>query len=129
MDGDSALRWYTAVFVVRARIEGAWHDDCLIDHQVRLIRARDPESAYAHAIDLGKAEAQSYRNSEGALVIWEFDGLADLSEVQFEELGDGVEVHSWRSRGQAGESVLPKEKLAVFWLAANAHRRVEELRD
>jgi len=25
--------------------------------------------------------------------------------------------------------VLPKEKLAVFWLAANAHRRVEELRD
>lgn len=123
------LRWYVAVLVVRSRVGDRWADDCLIDHQVRLIRAADAEAAYRRALALGGEANQTYRNGDGELVSWEFAGLADLDEIQASALQDGVEVYSWRSRGQPEDAVLPKEKLAVFWLAANGDRAVRDLLD
>jgi len=127
MSDDLSLKWYVAVIVVRAKVVGEWADDYLIDHQVRLLRAPDAETAYSMALDLGAAESQSYKNSDGAVITWEFCGLADLDEVRAPELESGVEVYSWRGRGQPDDAVLSKEKLAVFWLAENADRRVEDL--
>ena len=127
MDNDHQLRWYVAVVVVRARIDDEWHDDYLIDHQVRLVQASDAESAHRRALELGKAAEHSYENGDGATVRWEFVGLADLDEIQASAIDDGVEVYSWRARGHPEEAVVPKDKLAVFWLADNAHREVEDL--
>ena len=129
MEANQHLRWYVAVLVVRARVGGEWQDEYLVDHQVRLLHAADPEAAYDRALALGAGEEHSYRNGDGALVCWEFCGLADLDEVQASELGDGVEVYSWRSKGKPEEAILPKEKLAVFSLAANGERPVSDLLD
>lgn len=127
MNSDQRLRWYAAVVVVRARIDDASQYDYLIDHQVRLLRASDAEAAYVRALELGKAAEHSYKNGDGETVRWEFVGLADLDEIQGTAIEDGLEVYSWRQRGQAQEAVVPKDKLAVFSLAANAERKVEDL--
>ena len=129
MKGTPQQRWYVTVLVVRARVNGERRDDDLVDHQVRLLHCADPEAAYERALALGTAEEHSYRNADGALVSWEFCGLADLDEVQADELADGVEIYSWRSTGQREHHVLPREKLAVFWLAANGERSITDLRD
>jgi hypothetical protein len=129
MDDKVMQRWYVAVIVVRVRVGDAWADEHLIDHQVRLIRAPDPQAAYTRALALGATAEQSYRNGDGEVVRWEFAGLADLDEVQSPALDDGGEVYSWRVRGQPSDVVLPKEKLAVFWLAANHERPVRDLFD
>jgi hypothetical protein len=127
MSDDLGLKWYVAVIVARAKIVGEWADDYLIDHQVRLLRAPDAETAYSIALELGAAEAHSYKNGDGAVVAWEFCGLADLDEVRAPELESGVEVYSWQVPGQPDDAVLPKEKLAVFWRAANGHHPARDL--
>jgi hypothetical protein len=127
MSADSGLKWYAAIVVVRARIAGEWADDDLMDHQVRLFRAPDAETAYLRALQAGEGEAHSYENVDGALVTWEFCGLADLDEVRSPELQDGVEVYSWRGHGTPDNAILPKEKLAVFWRRANGHLRARDL--
>lgn len=129
MNDDRQLRWYAAVVVVRARIDGPWQDDYLVDNQVRLLQAADAEAAYARALNLGKSAEHSYQNGDGETVSWEFVGLADLDELHAAAIEDGLEVYSWRARGHPESAVVPKEKLAVFWLAANADRNVEDLLD
>jgi len=121
--------WYVAVLVVQARVGEGWQDDVLIDHQVRLLRASDPETAYQRALMLGASAKQTYRNGEGEEVVWTFVGLADLDVLSEQRVEDGIEVYSWRSRGDPTEAVVPKERLTVFWLAANAHRKVSDLLD
>jgi hypothetical protein len=121
--------WYSAVLVVRARVGDEWPDDSLIDHQVRLIQAVDPEAAYVRALALGPSAAHSYANADGVRVSWEFVGLADLDEIQAVDLEDGIEVYSWPGRGRAEDIVLPKEKLAVFWVQANEDRPVRDFLD
>lgn len=128
-ESDSTQRWYVAVLIARATVGEGRQDEFLLDHQVRLIRARDAEEAHTRALALGEAQAHSYRNEAGESVLWEFVGLADLDEVQADQLSDGVEVYSWRTRGQPPRAVVPKEKLTVFWHAQNAHRPVRDLLD
>jgi hypothetical protein len=129
MNSDQRMRWYAAVVVVRARIDNTWQDDNLIDHQVRLLQASDAEAAYARALDLGKAAEHSYKNRDGEMVSWEFVGLADLDLIQAAAIEDGLEVYRWRLHGRPQDAVVPKDKLAVFWLAANADRKVEDSLD
>ena len=127
MRSNQALHWFTAVLVLRSRVGEGFHDDPLLDHQVRLIQARDAEAAYARARVLGEGEAQTYRNSVGELVTWEFAGLADLAQLLASDISDGTEVYSWQTRGESKASVLPKEELAAFWSQASAHRITKEL--
>jgi uncharacterized protein DUF4288 len=126
---QTMAHWYSAVLVVRARVGDESPDGSLIDHQVRLIQAVDAEAAYVRALALGPSAQHSYPNAEGVRVSWEFVGLADLDEIQAADLEDGVEVYSWRGRGRAEDVVLPKEKLAVFWVQANRDRPVRDFLD
>ena len=120
--------WYTAVIVLQARVGDGWQDEFLLDHQVHFIHATDPEAAFARALALGKAEALVYRNDRGESVSWEFAGLADLEELTADP-SDGVEVWSWRTRGQSSSVVVAKEQLSVFYHAANATRIAKDLLD
>ena len=130
MTGNASReQWYAAVLVVEARTGAAWDAEVLLDHQVRLIRAVDAEQAYARALALGAAQARSYRNPDGDEVVWRFAGLADLAELAEPHLADGTEVYAWRSEGEAASAVVPKERLTVFWAAANDERKARELLD
>jgi len=124
---EHIARWYVAVLVVRARVGDGRQDEPWTDHQIRLIRAVGAEAAYTRALALGAEAEHSYANGAGATVRWEFRGLADLDEIDAATLTDGLEIYSWRQRGEADELIPPKEKLAVFWSAANAHRTADDL--
>ena len=119
-------RWFAAVLVVRSRIQPGWDDDPLFDCQVRLLEAPTPEVAYENALALGKQEECAYKNEEGNDVQWEFLGLHDLAELD-EAPKSGGEVYSWLTRQADAFIVVPKERLTVFWLAANADRRAADL--
>jgi hypothetical protein len=124
-DTLSAPHWYVGVLVFRARVGDAWQDDYLLDHQVRLVRAGDPDAGYSRAMDIGRQEEHSYPNSDGDTVSWQFVGLADLDDV--DSPGDGVEIYSWRTRGEPADVVLPKDQLAVFRRASQANKTAGEI--
>jgi hypothetical protein len=120
--------WFVAVLVLRAKVGDTWQDEFLLDHQIRLVRAANPEAAFTRAVAIGEGEAHAYQNDSAEGVSWEFVGLADLEELT-EEIGDGIEVWSWRSRGEPSAAVVAKELLSVFHHAANATRTAAELLD
>jgi Domain of unknown function (DUF4288) len=99
MNAAPSLRWYVAILVVAACVDEAWEDERIIDYQVRLVQAPDPDVAFTRANELGAAAEHSYLNADGMRVHWEFCGLADLTELAAEERNDGGEVYSWRTRG------------------------------
>jgi hypothetical protein len=121
--------WYAAVLVIRSRVGVTTDSAPLLDHQVRLLRARDAENAYERALALGADETHSYSNSDGETVTWEFAGLHDLTALLDDDLSDGVEVYSWRTRDRIDDAVRRKEQLTVFWSAANADRTARQLLD
>lgn len=123
----SETRWYVAVLVVESRVDDGIAEKPLVDLQHRLIRAASPEAAYARALEVGRREEHSYRNSEGAMVTWVFSGLHDLDEVVAHELSDGVEVYSRLVRDDAGGLVVPMERLSVFWFESNKHKRARDI--
>ncbi len=122
-------RWYTGILVMRACVDGEWHDESMLDHQVRLIRAADPETAYLRALALGAAEVHSYLNADGRTVSWEFVGLGELQELLSDHLTDGVEVFSWLTSLPVDVAVLPKERLSIFLPPADATRRASDFLD
>ena len=125
---DIEEQWFVAVLVLRSRVGEGWQqDEPFLDHQVRLLRAASAEVAYARAQALGAEEEHSYENADGAVVRWEFLGLADLDRVNASSLVDGVEVYSWQRRGEGDEVVQPKERLTAFYVAANASRTARDL--
>lgn len=127
MPGKPSLRWYVAVLVVQSRVGEAPSEERLVDLQYKLVRAADAEGAYERALELGRLEATSYKNSEGQEVRWEFAGLYDLYEIDDEKLEDGTEIYSNLLRRDPDDLVMPKERLSVFWIEANKDRPVREL--
>ena len=123
------MPWYAAVLIVQCRLEGdSTQDDLLYDRQIRVLRADDAESAYVRAIELGREEASSYENAEGQQVVWDFVGLANLTELLDDEIKDGTEVHSELERGDPQAAIVKdKNKLTVFWAEANKHKTAAEL--
>src|SRR5215213_8007920 len=107
----SDSEWYVAVLVLRAVAHAPSPDEPLTDHQVRLIHAVDPESAYQRAMFLGRSEEHTYANTAGHDVSWQFQGLHDLVELPAAPALDGAEVYSFRLHGSAAFAVMPKEKL------------------
>lgn len=71
---ESAARWFVGVLVIRTRVASVAEQDELLDFQVRLVRAADPEAAYQSALTLGSAEGSTYRNAVR-------DGLAGFAPV------------------------------------------------
>lgn len=121
-----ASQWYVAVLVLKALVHAPSPDAPLFDHQIRLLRADDPESAYQRALFLGRSEEQSYSNPLGQKVDWQFVGLHDLRKLDDALERDGVEVHSFQLRDGREFEVLPKDKLTVFWLASLLDRPIAE---
>ena len=119
--------WFIAVLVLQSRV-GTWDDDPLVDHQVRLVRAVDAEAAYRRALELGRDEEAEYQNDDGERVAWEFLGLSSLDRLD-EDPVDGLEVHSWRTRGGGAQFVLPKHRLEVFDEPASGHKTAREILD
>ncbi len=109
-------RWYAAILLVRGEIESDESNEPFTDHSIRLLKARNAESAYQLALALGAEEATSYPNVEGETITWRFIGLEDLCEM-VEPPADGSEVMSWLDR----RAVVPveKEQLTVFWSMRN----------
>jgi uncharacterized protein DUF4288 len=120
-------KWYLAVLVVASRVDDGKSIKPLVDQQFRLIRATDPEAAYARALQLGAEEADSYLNSEGDRVRWEFVGLSDLTELLEQDLQDGTEVYSTIERADPASLVRGKGGLTVFWFEANKDKTAAEL--
>ena len=122
-------QWYVAVLVFRGIVINDSSDTPLLDHQVRVLRAIDPESAYLGALSLGGQAEHSYRNAQGELITWEFLGLKELSQLGDVDIGDGTEVYSWLSRADPSASVTSKDDLDVFLARANRDRTAGELLD
>jgi hypothetical protein len=126
-DDPQAKKWYVAVLVVASRVDDGTKESPLLDLQYKLIRAADNEAAYCRALELGAAEAHSYKNAHGASVSWEFAGLHDLREVLDVELRDGVEVFSVLEHAAPETFIRSKEELQAFWSEANAHRTAADI--
>lgn len=127
--GVFTVPWYAAVLVVQCRVEDdSPQGDVLYDRQIRVLRADDPESAYVRALELGHDQASSYDNAEGKKVLWEFVGLANLTELLDDEITDGTEVYSELERGDPRAAVeTDKGKLTAFWAETNKHKTAAEL--
>jgi hypothetical protein len=121
-------RWYAAVLLLQSRVGIDLDDEPLVDHQVRLLRARDADTAYEQALVLGKSEEVSYQNDDGETVTWTFIGLGDLEELD-EPPGPGTEVFSWYTRGPGLSEVCSRGKLTVFANLRDAHKTARELLD
>jgi hypothetical protein len=127
MTESKAQKWYVAVLVVASRVDDVTDYTPLVDLQYKLIRAADHEAAYCRALELGAAEALSYKNADGVSVTWEFAGLHDLREVLDVELRDGVEVFNVLERVAPETFIHTKEQLEVFWIEANKEKTAAEL--
>jgi hypothetical protein len=120
--------WFAAVLVVRSKVGAGCHDDPLLDCQVRLLASPTAEDAYRRALELGKAEEHVYQNQDGEDVRWEFLGLHDLRELDHPPVSD-MEVYSWMTRDPDAFQVMPKDRLTVFWVAANSKKTAADLLD
>lgn len=106
--------WFSARLIIRCTVGQEQKDDFLFDEQVRIIEAKDKEEAYEKALTLDKNEETRYKNSEGEMVEWSFEGLFDLEKI--DKLEDGSEISSKRFRANSNKGlVFPKKKLTIFW--------------
>ncbi len=121
------MKWYVASIIVRCRIGKARSRKVLYDHQIKVLRAANPERAYRRALSLGAAENHSYKNSAGKTVYWEFVGLANLEELLSKKIADGTEIHSRLRRGNPKAEIHAKRDLTVFWYKRNKHKTATEL--
>jgi hypothetical protein len=120
----SPVGWYVASVLLRFE----WYDEdkdnmnrrCLAWENQILIKAIDPEEAYAKAVAEGKLheESESWEaDNEARKGRWRFEGLTSLLPI-YEELGDLSEI-KWReyenkSVRKVKSWVKPKEQLEVF---------------
>jgi hypothetical protein len=116
------MKWYVAEVIVRCRAGKASKRRTLYDRQIKVLRAATDELAYERALELGRAENHSYKNSAGEKVSWEFLGLGNLEELLEKTISDGTEIHSRLERGNPKSQVRRKRDLTVFWAARNKHR-------
>ena len=121
-------RWFVAVILLQSRV-GAWDDGPIVDHQVRILAAPDPDAAFDSAMQVGHSAEHDYKNADGESVAWEFLGLSELEELGASVPKSGDEIFSWRTPGPGRELVKEKAQLAVFANARNAQRTARELLD
>ena len=121
------MQWYVAELIIQCRVGRLRKRRTLYDRQVKVLRAPTDEAAYARALELGKAENHSYKNSAGETVAWHFVGLSNLETLHQKRISDGTEIHSRLECGDPKTAVRPKRALTVFWAERNKHRTAREL--
>ncbi len=108
------MSWYLAVFVRGAHVRGALDEERPGDMLYTLVEATDSQGAYARALELGRNSRDTYTDDDGTEVTLGVLGLADLTAVDADELGHGVEVYSQILPSRPSEMVVRREELAVF---------------
>lgn len=108
-------KWYVVTLLMRCDVGrdsiGPW----TCDEQIKLIRATNPETAYAKSIRVCEGENQSYLNSDGETVYWTCIGLVNLEELFDERIQDGVEIRSRIFQHDDPDTLIPnKAKLSIF---------------
>jgi hypothetical protein len=121
------MQWYVAEVIVRCRVGKHSRRKTLYDRQIKVLRATTDEAAYERALELGKAENHSYKNSAGESVFWEFVGLGNLEALHEKRISDGTEIHSRLEKGRPESGVRRKRDLTVFWAERNKHKTAGEL--
>ena len=121
------MRWYVAELIVVCRVRKSSKGKALYDCQIKVLRADDHEAAYRRALQLGKNENHSYKNSADETVYWRFAGLANLQELLDEEISDGTEIHSRLERGDPKSEIRHKRDLTIFWAERNMKKTAAEL--
>ena len=121
------MQWYVAEIIVRCRVGKPSNRQALYDRQIKVLRAATDEAAYDRALELGKAENHSYKNSAGEKVFWEFAGLGNLEVLHEKRISDGTEIHSRLEKGSPKSEVRRKRDLTVFWAERNKHKTAGEL--
>ncbi len=89
-------KWYVAKVLMQSVVGGDNNGPWLCDEQIHLIRAPDESVAEAKALAIGKTCELSFKNMEGEIVVWQFIGLSELSELwpQSARIRDGMEITS-----------------------------------
>jgi len=121
------MQWYVAEIIVRCRVGKSSKRETLYDRQIKVLRATTDEAAYERAVQLGRAENHSYKNSAGETVFWEFVGLGNLEVLHEKRISDGTEIHSRLEKGSPESEVRRKRDLTVFWAQRNKHKTGGEL--
>jgi len=121
------MQWYVAEVIVQCRVGKTPKGKTLYDRQVKVLRAPTNEAAYERALDLGRAENHSYKNSAGETVFWRFVGLANLETLHEGRISDGTEIYSRLQCGSPKAEIRPKRALTVFWAERNKHKRARDL--
>ena len=121
------MKWYVAEIIVGCRVGKASAKRMLYDRQIKVLRASTDEEAYERALEVGRAENQSYKNSFGKKVSWRFLGLGNLQELHEVAIFDGTEIHSRLERGNPKSEIRRKRDLTVFWYGRNKHKKAGEL--
>ena len=87
-------QWYGVTLQFRCRVGDGVAGPWTCDEQIRVIRARDEETARRKAQELGKKEEHSYDNQFGELVSWECIALTNIYAIIEETIADGTEISS-----------------------------------
>jgi hypothetical protein len=116
------MPWYVAELIVCCHVGKSPKGRTLYDRQVKVLRASTHEAAYQRALELGKGENHSYKNSTGEKVSWRFAGLGNLEVLQDKEISDGTEICSRLQRGDPKTETRRKRDLTVFWGERNKHK-------
>jgi Domain of unknown function (DUF4288) len=121
------MKWYVAEIIVRCRVDRLSKRKTLYDRQIKVLRASTDEMAYERALELGKTENHSYKNSVGEKVCWEFVGLGNIESLHESKISDGTEIHSRLQRGNPKSEVRQKRDLTIFWAERNQHKTAGQL--
>ena len=120
--------WFMAVLVRGAHVHGVLDDERLGDMLYCLVESDDAEGAYEQALAIGQEASDTYEDEEGITVSIAFLGLAALTEIAADTIGNGTEVYSQLIPKRPLEMVVAKEKLTVFE-ADEDHDREDDAED
>jgi len=85
------MNWFVTQLIFRIK-SGEGNHTAQFDEQLRLISANTEEEAYRKALQIGKAEEDSFINTYNEKVEWQFIGIAEMNKIQ--ELSNGTELCS-----------------------------------
>jgi hypothetical protein len=121
-------KWYVTKLILQCRVNDDRVGPWTCDEQVRVLRAKDDDTAYEKALRLGREAEDSYQNVHGETVSWEFVGLANLDELGSPSIRDGTEITSRLfTEEEPARLVRQKERLVVYWMQQEKHRTAREI--
>jgi hypothetical protein len=85
------MNWYLTKIVYQI-VCGKGNHTAQFDEQLRLIEADNEDQAFDKAVQIGRAESETFTNDREELVQWKFVNVADLYRLS--SLVDGAELYS-----------------------------------